>query len=136
MWLIQKIKEILFKKEKKEEQQLTQQKQENKELEIEEIHSIWDYLKITENTQAAHILTVVGFEEWIPMEEILRRIKELFGVDYKNKRSLYPHVKTLVDIGLLESISVGDKKKWRKREILIKLKTKKTEKEKEEVKAT
>lgn len=133
MWLIEKIKQILFKNKKIEKKETIEK---NTELIIEEIHSIWDYLKITENTQAAHILSVVGFEEWITMEEILRRIKEIFGVDYKNKRSLYPHVKTLVDIGLLETISVGDKKKWRKREVLIKLKSKKTEKEKEEIKAT
>lgn len=136
MWIIEKIKEILFKTKTKKIENENKTYEEKKELEIEEIHSIWDYLKIIENTQAAHILSVVGFEEWIPMDEILRRIKEIFGVDYKNKRSLYPHVKTLVDIGLLETISIGDKKKWRKKEILIKIKTKEKEKEKEKIKAT
>ncbi|MCR4368835.1 MAG: hypothetical protein NUV67_02920 [archaeon] len=99
--------------------------------EIEEIHSIWDYLRLSENTQAAHILAVLGFEEWISMEEILRRIKEVFHMDYKNDRSLYPYIKTLVDIGLLETTSVGGKKKWRKRDVLIKLEGKKEKSVKE-----
>lgn len=96
---------------------------------IEEIHSLWDYIKLIENTQAAHILSVLGFEEWVTMEEILRRIKEIFGVDYQNKRSLYPYIKTLVDVGLLETSNIGDKKKWRKKDTLIKFKGKKDEKE-------
>ena len=89
--------------------------------EIEEIHSIWNYLKAAENTQAGHILAVLGFEEWISMDEILRRIKEIFRMDYKNDRSLYPYIKTLVDIGLVETTSVGGRKKWRKKDVLIKL---------------
>ncbi len=93
--------------------------------EPEEIHSIWDYIKMNEHTQAAHIASVLGFDEWISMDEILRRIREIFGMDYKNDRSLYPYIKTLVDVGLVETSSVGGKKKWRKRDILIKLRTKK-----------
>ncbi|VVC00193.1 Uncharacterised protein [uncultured archaeon] len=89
----------------------------------EEIHSIWDYLKLNENTQASHIIAVLGFDEWISMEEIMRRIRELFHVDYQNDRSLYPYIKTLVDVGLVETQSTGGKKKWRKRDTLIKLKT-------------
>ena len=104
--------------------------------EIEEIHSVWDYIKLNENTQAAHISAVLGFDEWISMEEILRRIKELFGMDYKNDRSLYPYIKTLVDVGLVETSNVGGKKKWRKKDILVKLKGKKEEKEKETEQAT
>jgi hypothetical protein len=131
MAIIEFIKKILFGKQPK--------KEENKTIyetkpEIEEIHSIWDYIKFNENTQAAHILTVVGFEEWVTMEEILRRIKELFGVDYQNKRSLYPYVKTLVDVGLLETTNIGEKKKWRKKDILIKVKVKDEIKKKEEEK--
>ncbi len=98
--------------------------------EVEEIHSVWDYIKLSENSQAAHISAVLGFDEWIPMDEILRRIKELFGAEYKNDRSLYPYIKTLVDVGLIETTNVGGKKKWRKKDILIKLKGTKTEKEK------
>ncbi|HLC92959.1 MAG TPA: hypothetical protein VJH23_04580 [archaeon] len=100
--------------------------------EIEEIHSIWDYIKMNEHTQAAHISSVLGFDEWISMEEILRRIREIFGMDYKNDRSLYPYIKTLVDVGLVETSSVGGKKKWRKRDVLIKLKAKKQIEEEEE----
>ena len=92
--------------------------------EIEELHSVWDYIKLTENTQAAHISAVVGFDEWVSMEEILRRIKEVFRVEYKNDRSLYPYIKTLVDVGLLETSNVGGRKKWRKKDVLIKLKGK------------
>ena len=51
--------------------------------EFQEIHSVWDYLKLTEHTQAFHVSSVVGFEEWVSMEEIRRRILELFGIEYK-----------------------------------------------------
>ena len=105
--------------------------------EVEEIHSIWDYIKMNEHTQAAHISSVLGFDEWISMEEILRRIREIFGMDYKNDRSLYPYIKTLVDVGLIETSSAGGKKKWRKRDVLIKLKGKKqvAEEEEEQIRA-
>ncbi len=102
----------------------------------EEIHSVWDYIKLNENTQAFHICAVLGFEEWVPMDEILRRIKEVFGMDYKNDRSLYPYIKTLVDVGLVETSSVGGKKKWRKRDVLIKAKTKKSLTEEQAEQAT
>lgn len=104
------------------------------EEEVEEIHSVWDYINLSENTQAAHISAVVGFDEWVSMEEILRRITEVFRVEYKNDRSLYPYIKTLVDVGLLETSNVGGRKKWRKKDILIKLKGKIREEEKETVK--
>ncbi|MBU1120923.1 hypothetical protein KJ660_03530, partial [Candidatus Micrarchaeota archaeon] len=100
---------------------------ESKEEEVE-IHSLWDFLKTIENTQAHHILSILGFSEWITMEEIKRRVKEIFGIEYTNDRSLYPYIKTLVDIGLLESINVGGKRKWRKKDLIIKLKKKKEEK--------
>jgi len=45
------------------------------EQDVEEIHSVWDYIKLNENTQAFHLSAVLGFEEWISMDEILRRIK-------------------------------------------------------------
>ncbi len=99
-----------------------------------EIYSIWDFLHFIENSQAFHISSVLSFNEWVSMEEIKRRIKELFGVEYKNDRSLYPYIKTLVDCGMLESINVGGKRKWRKKELLIKLKKKK-EKEEEKVRS-
>lgn len=83
-----------------------------------EIHSIWDYLKIRENTQAHHLTSVIGFE-WIEMLEIRRRIKEQFGMEYQNERSLYPYIKTFTDCGLFESSDVGGKRKWRKKNMLI-----------------
>lgn len=94
---------------------------ENKSEELE-IHSLWDYIKIQDNTQAQHIVNVIGFDEWVTMEEIQRRIQEIFGISYQNERSLYPYIKTLVDCGLLEISNVGGKRKWRKKDLLIKLK--------------
>ena len=53
------------------------------------------------------------------MEDILRSVKELFGIEYQNERSLYPYLKTLVDSGLLESSVVGGKMRWKKKALLI-----------------
>lgn len=100
-----------------------------------EIHSLWDFLSFTENTQAYHITNVIGFDEWTDMEEIRRRIKELFGVEYKNERSLYPYLKTLVDINLVETISAGGRRKWRKKEKLFEIKKTEQEKQKSKEKA-
>ncbi len=88
--------------------------------------SLWDFLSFTENTQAFHLANVIGFEEWVDMEEIRRRIKEIFAVEYKNEKSLYPYLKTLADINLFESTNVGGRRKWKKKELLFEL-----EKEKE-----
>ncbi len=98
---------------------------------VHEIYSLWDYISPFENTQAHHILSVIGFDEWVSMEEIKRRIRELFSIEYKNDRSLYPYIKTLVDVGLLETINVGGKRKWRKKDLIIKIKQKIKEKEEE-----
>jgi len=97
---------------------------------VEEIYSLWDYLQFKENTQAFHLVNTIGYDEWVDMEEIRRRIEELFKINYKNERSLYPYLKTLVDIGLMESTSIGGRMKWRKKDLIIKLKK---EKEKEKV---
>ena len=88
---------------------------------FDEIHSVWDYLKFRPNTQAFHLSSVLGFDEWIDMAEIRRRVKELFGADYKNERSLYPYLKTLTDVGLMESTSIGGRMQWRKHDLLIKV---------------
>lgn len=88
----------------------------------DEIHSLWDYIQFRENTQAHHLTTVIGFEEFVDMDEIRRRIQELFHIEYKNERSLYPYLKTLVDIGLFETIDVGGKRKWRKKAGLLRKK--------------
>jgi hypothetical protein len=92
---------------------------------FEEIHSIWDYLSFRDNSQAYFISKIVGFEEWVGMDEILRRIEEIFQIKFKNERSLYPYIKTLVDVGLFEANSAGGKMKWRKKEVLIKITRKK-----------
>ncbi len=81
--------------------------------------NLWDHLKFREGTQAHHVTQIIDFEEWTPMEEILRRVKELFGIEYQNERSLYPYLKTLVDSGLLESSVVGGKMRWKKKVLLI-----------------
>ena len=88
--------------------------------EAHEVHNFWDYLKFQENTQAHHLASTLNFEEWLDMEEIRRRVAELFGITYKNERSLYPYLKTLVDIGLVEGSNIGGRRKWRKKALLIK----------------
>jgi hypothetical protein len=94
-----------------------------------EIHSIWDFLQFNENTQASHLSSVIRFDEWVSMDEIRRRIWELFQIDYKNERSLYPYLKTMVDLGLIETSNIGGKRKWRKRDLLIKIEKKKKKSE-------
>lgn len=96
---------------------------------FDEIHSVWDYLKFRPNTQAFHLSSALGFDEWIDMTEIRRRTKELFGAEYKNERSLYPYLKTLTDIGLMESTSIGGRMQWRKHDLLIKVSKKEGEKQ-------
>ena len=101
-----------------------------------EVRSIWDFLQFNEHTQAFHLASVIRFDEWATMDEIRRRIFELFQVDYENERSLYPYLKTMVDIGLIETNSIGGKRKWRKKDLLIKIEkdveTKEKEAQKEE----
>ncbi len=91
----------------------------------ETIINLWDYLAFKENTQTFHIMAVLGFEEWTPMDELRRRITELFGVEYENDRSLYAYIKTLVDVGLLETLRTERKQKWRKRSLFFKVLKKK-----------
>ena len=100
------------------------------------INSMWDFLSFTENTQAFHLINVIGFEEWVNMEEIRRRIKEIFSVEYKNEKSLYPYLKTLTDVNLFESSNIGGRRKWRKKDLLFELETEKevgTNKEKTKI---
>lgn len=97
--------------------------------EIKEIHSIWDYLKFKEGSQAKHLADVIGFEEWVAMEEVRRRIKEIYGIDYNNERSLYPYLKALTDANLFETSDVGGKRKWRKKDLYITIKSKIRKKE-------
>ncbi len=81
--------------------------------------NLWDYIKPKENTQAEHILTVVIIEDWLDMDQIRKKIKDIFFIEYKHEKSLYPYIKTLVDIGLLETSSVGGKRKWKKKDFII-----------------
>jgi len=126
-------KEIKQPQKAKSEQDSTIYEAIDKPLEIEEIYSIWDYLQFMENTQAFHIKSVTGFDEWISMDEIRRRVVELFGINYKNEKSLYAYVKTLTDIGLLETVNAGGKRKWRKKGLLIKIKRLEAKKKIEEL---
>jgi hypothetical protein len=117
--------EILEKKENRAD--------DDKNKEVFEIHSVWDYLKFQDNSQAFHVSKVIGFEEWLTMDEIRRRVFDLFGIEYKNSKSLYPYIKTLVDCGLFEVTAIGGKRKWRKKDLIIKIKEKKAKKEAEEI---
>ena len=72
---------------------------------------------------------MLGFDEWVDMTEIRRRIKELFRVEYKNERSLYPYLKTLTDVGLMESNSIGGRMQWRKHDLMVKINKKEEEKQ-------
>ena len=101
---------------------------ENEEMEIQ-IVSIWDVLNIQEHTQAKHLVSVIPYDEWVSMDEIRRRIWDIFQIEYKNDRSLYPYLKTMVDLWLIETSNIGGRRKWRKRDLLIKKseKKKKTE---------
>jgi hypothetical protein len=100
-----------------------------KSADFEEIHSVWDYLEFRANTQAFHLSSVLGFDEWVDMAEIRRRINALFGIEYKNERSLYPYLKTLTDIGIMESTSIGGRMQWRKKDLLVKISKKEGEKQ-------
>jgi hypothetical protein len=91
--------------------------------------SVWDILRFRDNTQAYHLNGVLGFDEWVDMEEIRRRISEIFGAEYKNFRSLYPYLKTLVDLGLMETTSAGGRRKWRKVALLVSVKEKEAKKD-------
>ncbi|OQA32126.1 MAG: hypothetical protein BWY55_00011 [archaeon ADurb.Bin336] len=130
MGIIDTIKQILGLKQKIPQKPVQNQEVSNNKKEFE-IRSIWDYLQFNEHTQAYHLASVIRFDEWITMDEVRRRIFDLFQVDYENERSLYPYLKTMVDVGLIESNNVGGKRKWRKKDLLIKLEKKKKEAEKE-----
>lgn len=102
----------------------------NKENEQITLLSFWDIIKCTEHTQAYHLVSVIPFDEWIDMSEIRRRIWDLFQIEYKNDRSLYPYLKTMVDLSIIETGNIGGKRKWRKKDLLIKINEKKEVKQK------
>ena len=72
---------------------------------------------------------MLGFVYCVVMTEIRRRIKELFRVEYKNERSLYPYLKTLTDVGLMESNSIGGRMQWRKHDLMVKINKKEEERQ-------
>jgi hypothetical protein len=133
MGLLKWVKQLLGIKAKMQEKpsEIKQVSEGNKAFEV---RSIWDFLQFNEHTQAFHLASVIRFDEWATMDEIRRRIFELFQVDYENERSLYPYLKTMVDIGLIESNSIGGKRKWRKKDLLIKIEKEEKEAKKEEEK--
>ncbi len=126
---LKKIKLVFGNETRITPQETIYQEQTKTSPEPEDIHSIWDYLKFQENTQAFHLVNIVGFDEWVDMEEIRRRILELFNIEYKNERSLYPYLKTLTDIGFFETNNVGGRRKWRKKDLIFRTKNKITESE-------
>lgn len=83
------------------------------------INTIWDILKIKENTQAEHILNSLPDDHWIDMEELKQRIKLQYNIEYQNEKSLYPYIKTLTDINLIKLNNAGKKRTWKKNIILI-----------------
>jgi len=115
-----------------EQQKITIYREEPEETQAKTLVSLWDSLQFQENSQAYHLNSVIGFEEWVDMEEIRRRINELFGAEYKNFRSLYPYLKTLTDIGLMETSNVGGRRKWRKKEVLAQVQEERKEEKKSE----
>ena len=113
-----------------EKQAISENTPKIKALANPDVVSIWDLVDFKDNTQASHLTQVIGFDEWIDMEEIRRRIMELFGIQYKNERSLYPHLKTLCDLGFFETTDAGGKRKWRKRDLLVNLAERRKKKKK------
>ena len=127
MGIFQKIKSLFIKKDVKESKvEIFESKNiVNEEKDIilksnfDSYTNIWEYIKPKENTQAQHILSVVILDDWLDMDQIREKIKNLFFIEYKHEKSLYPYIKTLVDIGLLETTSVGGKRKWKKKNLNI-----------------
>ena len=52
---------------------------------FESYTNIWEYIKPKENTQAHHILSVVILDDWLDMDQIREKIKNLFYI----KRASY-----------------------------------------------
>ncbi|HPC10436.1 MAG TPA: hypothetical protein PLN85_05150 [archaeon] len=89
------------------------------EINQQGITTIWDILKIKENTQAEHIIKSIPTDRWIDMDEIKHNIKLQFNVEYLNDKSLYPYLKTLTDINLIKINNTGKKRTWKKNIIII-----------------
>lgn len=85
-----------------------------------QLNTIWDLLKIKENTQAEHIINSIPSDKWVTMDEIRHNIKLNYNVEYSNEKSLYPYLKTLTDINLIKLNNIGKKRSWKKNIIIIK----------------
>lgn len=88
-------------------------------IDYNKINTIWDVIKIKENTQAEHIIKSLSSDQWMDIEEIKKRIKLEFNIEYQNEKSLYPYIKTLTDINLIKVNNTGKKRTWKKNIILI-----------------
>jgi len=89
-------------------------------LTINQLNTIWDIIKIKENTQAEHLIRSVSSDKWVTMDEIRHNIKLHFNIEYSNDKSLYPYLKTLTDINLIKVNNTGKKRTWKKNVIFIK----------------
>jgi len=90
-----------------------------KKIDKTKINTIWDVIKIKENTQAEHIINCLVEDQWIDMEELKQRIKLQYNIEYQNEKSLYPYIKTLTDINLIKHNNAGKKRTWKKNIVLI-----------------
>jgi hypothetical protein len=91
-----------------------------KKIITNQLHTIWEFLKIKENTQAEHIINSIPSDKWVTMDEIRHNIKLNFNIEYSNEKSLYPYLKTLTDINLIKLNNTGKKRTWKKNIIIIK----------------
>ncbi len=89
------------------------------EIDTKKINTIWDIIKVRENTQAEHIINCIPEDDWIDMEELKGRIKLQYNVEYQNEKSLYPYIKTLTDINLIKLNNSRKKRTWKKNIIII-----------------
>jgi hypothetical protein len=83
------------------------------------LKTIWDIIKINEDTQAEHLLKSIPTDQWVTMDEIKKKILLEFNIEYKNDKSLYPYLKTLVDINLIKINNTGKKRSWKKNIIIL-----------------
>jgi hypothetical protein len=109
---------FLNKNKNKEQENINQVNVEN--ISENQLNTIWDLLKIKENTQAEHIINSIPSDKWVTMDEIRHNIKLNFNVEYSNEKSLYPYLKTLTDINLIKLNNIGKKRSWKKNIIIIK----------------
>ena len=74
------------------------------------LNTIWDVLKIKENTQAEHLIKAIPSDKWATIDEIKQNIKLEFNIEYKNEKSLYTYLKTINDINLIKVNNTGKKR--------------------------